>query len=76
MKVEMSSSNQSTDSGVAIIKFVVGIERIRQTFPDLDIIGLPDWLLVDNGGVRCDMAIGPCSCGAWHYTGEERTCQM
>lgn len=19
-----------------------------------------------NGGVKCDMAVGPCACGAWH----------
>lgn len=68
----MSSSHKSTDSSVAIIKFVVGLERIRRTFPDLDIVGLPDWLFVHNGGTECDMATGPCSCGAWHFIGEER----
>lgn len=68
----MSSSNKSTDSSVAVIKFVVGLDRIRQTLPDLDMIGIPDWMYVHNGGVECDMAIGPCSCGAWHYTDEIR----
>lgn len=27
---------------------------------------LPDDIVVYNGGVRCDTAIGPCSCGATH----------
>lgn len=25
-----------------------------------------------NGGVRCDVELGPCACGAWHEEGEER----
>ena len=35
-------------------------------------IGLPDDMPLYNGGVPCDMAIGPCSCGAWHHLGETR----
>jgi len=23
-----------------------------------------------NGGTLCDMDVGPCACGAWHYEGE------
>lgn len=26
-----------------------------------------------NGGVKCDVVLGPCSCGAWHMKEEERT---
>lgn len=28
--------------------------------------------VVRNGGVRCDMDVGPCVCGATHYEGEVR----
>ena len=38
----------------------------------IDIVGLPDYMDIYNGGEKCDMAIGPCSCGAWHYRGEDR----
>lgn len=26
-----------------------------------------------NGGVKCDVILGPCSCGAWHMKEEKRT---
>jgi len=26
-----------------------------------------------NGGVACDMLIGPCACGAWHTAAEKRS---
>lgn len=33
-------------------------------------IPLPPGVNRDNGGVRCDMLIGPCACGATHDWGE------
>lgn len=27
---------------------------------------LPVYIKKYNAGIECDMAIGPCSCGAWH----------
>lgn len=52
-------------------------EEHRHDFWDLqkccDIDGAIDLALIDahpalgtNGGVKCDVASGPCSCGAWH----------
>jgi hypothetical protein len=35
-------------------------------------VALPRTWVVYNGGERCDMATGPCSCGATHYFGENR----
>ena len=32
----------------------------------LPFVGIPDGMVLHNGGVRCDMLFGPCSCGAWH----------
>ena len=32
----------------------------------LPFAGIPDNIILKNGGVRCDMLFGPCSCGAWH----------
>lgn len=29
-------------------------------------VGMPNGIIMQNGGVRCDMLFGPCSCGAWH----------
>lgn len=29
-------------------------------------IPMPDGFLIRNGSQECDMAAGPCSCGAWH----------
>lgn len=26
-----------------------------------------------NGGIRCDVILGPCSCGAWHRKEDART---
>jgi len=31
-----------------------------------DFSPLPEGTVRTNGGVRCDMAVGPCACGAWH----------
>lgn len=55
-------------------------EQHRHTFAELQLCclvgGALDLSLVDahseyidlgtNGGVRCDVISGPCSCGAWH----------
>ena len=30
------------------------------------IVPMPDGIVTKNGGTECDMAAGPCSCGAWH----------
>lgn len=30
------------------------------------ICGLPQGIILRNGGSRCDLLFGPCSCGAWH----------
>lgn len=71
----MSPSNKSIDSSIATIKFIVGLERIRRKRfgkNKIPFVCLPDWLRVYNGGTRCDMAVGPCSCKAWHYLGEKR----
>jgi len=27
---------------------------------------MPERLVLYNGGTKCDVLIGPCSCGAWH----------
>ena len=29
-------------------------------------IPLPETVEIYNAGTRCDMALGPCACGAWH----------
>lgn len=42
------------------------------TTKNYGIIGLPETWLIYNGMTKCDMAIGPCSCGAWHFLGEDR----
>ena len=36
---------------------------------DMDLIERHTYFvdLGKNGGVRCDVTSGPCSCGAWHY---------
>jgi len=70
----MSSSHQGPYRSLKDVRVVIKIwvytERARESFPDLDIISLPDWLVVYNGFQRCDAALGPCACGAWHYEGE------
>lgn len=33
-------------------------------------VPLPAHVVLTNGGQRCDMAVGPCACGAWHDSGE------
>lgn len=33
---------------------------------------IPDGTRYYNGGVQCDMLVGPCACGAWHKKGEQR----
>lgn len=35
-------------------------------------IPLPYNVLLHNAGERCDMAEGPCACGAWHTLDERR----
>lgn len=71
----MSSGNQGTNFSLkdykAVLRLWIFMERKRQTWPDLDIIELPDWLPRWNGS-RCDAALGPCSCGAWHHEEELR----
>lgn len=67
----MSSNDKSTDISIAMIKFVVGMEEIKKAVSCF--VVLPEWFPpVYNGGVRCDVATGSCSCGAWHKNGEER----
>lgn len=36
-----------------------------------EMLSLPESLILFNG-TFCDAAIGPCSCGAWHFLGEDR----
>lgn len=33
-------------------------------------VPLPSHITKRNGGQTCDMAIGPCACGAWHSESE------
>ncbi len=30
------------------------------------LIPMPNGIIIFNNGESCDMAEGPCSCGAWH----------
>ena len=39
---------------------------------DMRILALRPDIILHNGGVKCDMAIGPCACGAWHTAAENR----
>lgn len=32
----------------------------------LPLASIPKGMVLKNGGARCDMLLGPCSCGAWH----------
>lgn len=40
--------------------------------PAASLVPLPPGLVLVNGGRRCDMAVGPCSCGATHEWSEDR----
>ena len=33
---------------------------------DMHLVELHEGSYGSNGGVRCDVSEGPCSCGAWH----------
>ena len=55
----------------AMVKFGVYIcNRVNARLGYKKIISIPDWfpIILCNGEVKCDMLIGPCSCGAWHNT--------
>jgi len=39
---------------------------------DMDWIELPPGIARANGGRACDMAVGPCACGAMHTSDEHR----
>ena len=39
---------------------------------DMNIRALRPGVILYNGGTRCDTAIGPCACGAWHTAEENR----
>lgn len=54
----------------AMIKIWIFMERKRQD-RHLEMVDLPDWIIKYNGA-RCDAALGPCSCGAWHTEEELR----
>jgi len=32
----------------------------------LKIASIPDGMVLYNDGEKCDLLLGPCSCGAWH----------
>ncbi len=38
----------------------------KQGFYSTSFCVLPEGFEFWNGGVKCDMAVGPCACGAWH----------
>lgn len=55
---------------MVIKQLIKDIKKAREGF-DLKylsspFVNLPDKLKLFNGGVLCDMAVGPCACGAWH----------
>lgn len=56
-------------SNIALISYWIMFTR---TIKNPDIVPLPGFIRAKNGGSECDMAAGPCSCGAWHHFGEER----
>ena len=33
-------------------------------------VAMPKEITTYNGGIKCDMLVGTCSCGAWHVPGE------
>ena len=67
------------DRELRLIDIKLNPQRHQHAFPELQsccfIDGAIDTELIDahshvlnrtNGGVRCDVARGPCACGAWH----------
>ena len=47
------------------------VEMVRTPEGALDLSALDKLPAVGyNGGVKCDVTKGPCSCGAWHLKGE------
>ena len=70
----MKISNTSlTAYYIALIYPKSGVEREFGGVEDYkSYTPLPDFITIYNGGTMCDTAVGPCSCGATHYFGEER----
>jgi hypothetical protein len=62
------------DSGPVFVPVVVTAPAVEEpwwrTQPTSTFRDLPAGVIRTNGGVRCDMEIGPCACGAWHQAGE------
>lgn len=74
----MSSNNKSTDSSVAMIKFIVTMQKMKQdqSAPvptTVYFMMFPDWFPpVYSGLKKCDTAVGPCCCGEFHRLGDKR----
>ena len=51
-----------------ILKYIVKLMKESQSNRFIaGMMGLPREITVYNGGVKCDVLVGPCSCGAFHY---------
>jgi len=77
MDIVMSSKpivwNLTNSEIIRIMLYARGIRmKARKPGYSTPIVPLPSNSKIRNGGALCDMATGPCACGAWHYLGEER----
>lgn len=69
----LDSAMRRVEAAIRLLRLAV--DRAGGSPPDIAANGLAGWPdswpdYFNGGSTPCDVAIGPCACGAWHQAGE------